>query len=110
MPASQLYFVSGKGGVGKTIIAAALAKHAAADGKRVLIVEPAPCGGVAPLFGKRRLSPKPTALAPGLDGVQIEPRVLVEEYFKRLLPVPILSRLLFESRTFNALTAAAPGG
>lgn len=36
---ARLHFVSGKGGTGKTTVAAALALALAADGKRVLLVE-----------------------------------------------------------------------
>src|SRR4029077_9149886 len=48
-------------------------------------------------------------LAEGLDGVRIETRALVESYFRRLLRLPMLSRRLFASGTFQAVTAAAPG-
>jgi anion-transporting ArsA/GET3 family ATPase len=95
--------------VGKTTVAVALANYAAVQGLRVLLVDPSALEGVAPFFGKRQLSPRPTRLARRLDGVRLEPRTLLEGYFRRLLPVPVFSRLLFESRTFNALAAAAPG-
>ena len=108
MPA-QLFFVSGKGGTGKTTIAAALAIEAAKRGNRVLIVEPAGDRRLAALFGKRHLGAEPTPLARNLQAVRAEPRELLEAYFTRLLRLPFLSRPLFASQAFNAVTAAAPG-
>jgi anion-transporting ArsA/GET3 family ATPase len=109
MPGTQLFFVSGKGGTGKTTIAAALAIDAARRGKRVLVVEPGGDRRLAGLFGKRLLRAEPTPLARNLHAVRVEPRELIEAYFTRLLRLPFLSRRLFANPTFNAVTAAAPG-
>lgn len=109
MPAAQILFVSGKGGTGKTTIAAALAIHSATRGKRALVVELEGHRTVASLFGKQRLGVQPTPLAEHLHAVRVEPRALLEAYFTRLLRLPFLSRRLFASATFNAVTTAAPG-
>jgi anion-transporting ArsA/GET3 family ATPase len=109
MSGPQLFFVSGKGGTGKTTIAAALAIDAARRGMRVLVVEPGGDRRLAGLFGKRTLRAEPTPLARRLDAVRVEPRELIEGYFTRVLRLPFLARRLFASKTFNAVTAAAPG-
>jgi anion-transporting ArsA/GET3 family ATPase len=109
MAARQLVFVSGKGGVGKTTVAAALAQRAADLGRRTLIVETAAGGNLARLFNHRRLHAQPRPLHPLLDAVQVDAQQLVEEYFAGLLRFGFLTRRLFASQTFNALTAAAPG-
>ncbi|MBI4517383.1 MAG: hypothetical protein HY699_16390 [Deltaproteobacteria bacterium] len=109
MSATQLLFVIGKGGVGKTIVAAALARGAAERGRRALVVETANDGRLAQLFGGRPLASEPQRLAARVSGVRLDPRQLVEAYFTRLLRVPMLARRLFASASFNALTAAAPG-
>jgi anion-transporting ArsA/GET3 family ATPase len=109
MPSPQLFFVSGKGGTGKTTIAAALAIDAARRGKRVLVVEPGGDRRLAALFGKRLLRAEPTPLARHLHAVRVEPRELIDGYFTRVLRLPFLTRRLFASKTFNAVTAAAPG-
>jgi anion-transporting ArsA/GET3 family ATPase len=109
MPVPRLLFVTGKGGVGKTTVAAALAQHIAARGRRALVVEMAADRSLAVLFGRAALPTEPVRLAAGLDGVRIETRALVESYFRRLLRLPFLSRRLFASGTFQAVTAAAPG-
>src|SRR5262245_27682482 len=64
---------------------------------------------LAALFGQDALLTEPTRLATGIDGVRVETRALVESYFRRLLRLPFLSRRLFASGTFHAVTAAAPG-
>lgn len=109
MAGARLLFVTGKGGVGKTTIAAALGARLASEGSRVLLVELGADRGAAALFHKRGLGTEPVLLAPRLWGVRVEPRALVESYFTRLLRLPFLARRLFASATFNAITAAAPG-
>jgi len=108
-PVQRLLFVTGKGGVGKTTVAAALALRLAQRGRRVLVVEMAADASLAGLFGRAALPTAPASLSSGLDGVRVETRSLVESYFRRLLRVPFLSRRLFASGTFHAVTAAAPG-
>ena len=109
MESPRLIFVTGKGGVGKTTVAAAIGQQTAGCGQRTLIVETAGDGRLMHLFGHRKLAPTPQRLAPRLDAVRVEARELVEQYFSRLLRFQWLSDRLLSSNTFNALTAAAPG-
>ena len=109
MPAAHLFFVTGKGGVGKTTVAAALAVELAARQRRVLLVETAADRSLAAVFGAPELGPEPAVIAGTLSAVRLEQRALVESYFRRLLRLPFLARRLFASPTFQAVTAAAPG-
>ncbi|MBX3026490.1 AAA family ATPase [bacterium] len=109
MPAAQLRFVTGKGGVGKTTVAAALAVRLAARGQRVLLVETAADRSLAAAFGTGELTAEPLVIEGTLSAVRIEQRALVESYFRRLLRLPFLARRLFASATFQAVAAAAPG-
>src|SRR5262245_56243296 len=109
MPAPELTFVTGKGGTGKTTVTAALGIGLARQGKRVLIVELAADRGLAGLFGREHLPTTPVELAPRLDALRVEARALLEAYFTRILRVSFLTRRLFSSITFNAVTTAAPG-
>jgi len=107
--ATKIVFVTGKGGVGKTVAAAALAIYGAEHGHRTLLLDTAPDGNLAGLFGCAASGPEPTRLQPHLDAVRVEPRTLLEDYFRRTLRFSFLANRLFASGTFNALTAAAPG-
>jgi len=109
MQAARVFFVTGKGGVGKTTVSAALGQRAAELGQRTLIIETANDGSLAQLFGHRTLGAEPQRLHAGLDAVRVDPRELVEAYFSQLLRFQWLSQRLLSSNTFNALTAAAPG-
>lgn len=109
MSDSRLIFVTGKGGVGKTTITAALGQQAAELGRRTLIVETAADGRLEHLFPNRRRAGARHHLAPRLDSVRLDARELVEEYFSGMLRFSFLSKRLFASNTFNTLTAAAPG-
>jgi anion-transporting ArsA/GET3 family ATPase len=109
MREARIIFVTGKGGVGKTTVAAALGSYAVDNGLRTLIIETAGDGSLAQLFEHRALGTTPRRLQPQLDAVGVDARQLVEEYFSRLLRFQWLSNRLLSSTTFNALTAAAPG-
>ena len=109
MPPARLLFVTGKGGVGKTTVAAALAVRLAARRQRVLLVETAADRSLAAVFGAAALGAEPTVIEGTLSAVRIEQKALVESYFRRLLRLPFLARRLFASATFQAVTAAAPG-
>ena len=105
----RLVFVTGKGGVGKTTVAAALGLYAAQQGLRALIVETASDGQLVTLFERRTLSVTVHHLRPQLDAVRVNPRRLVEDYFTAVLRFRWLSERLFSSSTFNAVTTAVPG-
>jgi len=107
--APRVLFVTGKGGVGKTTVSAALAAHLAGEGQRVLVVETDQGGQLGELLGGAEPSADPQPVAPRIDAARLLPRPLVEEYFRGLLRVPFLANRLLSSRSFNALTAAAPG-
>jgi Mrp family chromosome partitioning ATPase len=107
--APRVIFVTGKGGVGKTTVSAALAVHLAEQRRRVLIVETDQGGQLADLLGADALGVQPRPVAPRVHAVRLLPRALVEDYFRGLLRLPFLAKRLLSSRSFNALTAAAPG-
>ena len=79
----RLLWVGGKGGVGKTTVAAALAVLAARRGKRVLVVSTDPAHSLGDVFD-RDLSDTPRRLLPNLDAMEIDPDVEVEAHLARV--------------------------
>lgn len=105
----RLLFVSGKGGVGKTVTTAALALFAFRHRKRVLIVELSPYGRIRELLGGPTPGAEPAEIQPHLDVVRIEPRRALEDFLQGVLPIRALRQRLLSSSSFSILTAAAPG-
>ena len=79
--ARHLLFVGGKGGVGKTTVASALGIVAAETGRRCLLVSTDPAPSLGDIFGER-IGDRETALAPGLDGLEIDPDAEVERHLE----------------------------
>lgn len=90
----RLLFVSGKGGVGKTITTATLALYAFRHRKRVLVVELSPYGRIRELLGGPEPSSEPQEIQPHLELVRIDPRAALEEFLQGLLPVRALRQRL----------------
>jgi len=79
----KLLFVGGKGGVGKTTCAAALALGLANEQRRVLLVSTDPAHSLADLFD-RRIGNRETRLRPGLRALEIDPDAEVKRYLERV--------------------------
>jgi arsenite/tail-anchored protein-transporting ATPase len=75
----QILFVGGKGGVGKTTVASALALRLSEAGERVLLVSTDPAHSLGDLFDAR-IGNREVALHPGLFGLEIDPDAEVERY------------------------------
>jgi anion-transporting ArsA/GET3 family ATPase len=106
----RFLIVAGKGGVGKSTVAAALGVAAARTGLRALVVETAGRADVPPLLDRSAGdSLTEVELLPKLHHVTIEHRGALEEYLRREVPGPIPAAMLARSRTFQLLVEAAPG-
>jgi len=73
----RVLLFTGKGGVGKTTLAAATAAAAVAAGCKALVVSTDPAHSLADAFG-HELGPRPSELDTGLYGAQIDTRRLVD--------------------------------
>jgi len=82
---TRYLFFSGKGGVGKTSIAAATALWLARSGKKVLIISTDPAHSLSDSFGVR-IGGEVKKLEKNLSGVEIDPKMAVEEYKEKLTP------------------------
>jgi anion-transporting ArsA/GET3 family ATPase len=99
--------VTGKGGVGKTTVAAALGLVAARRGLRTIVAEVARRDDVSRALGGEGLQEE--ELAPGLHHVSIDPEQAMELYLADQLASRALADVLTSSRTFTYLAAATPG-
>lgn len=79
----RLLLFTGKGGVGKTTLAAATAATLAGQGRRTLVVSTDPAHSLADAFGKR-LGPTPSEVDRRLHAVQIDTRSLVDTVWGEL--------------------------
>lgn len=79
----RLLWVGGKGGVGKTTVAASLAVLAARRDRRVLVVSTDPAHSLGDVFD-RELGDTPRRLLPNLDAMEIDPDIEVEAHLSRV--------------------------
>jgi anion-transporting ArsA/GET3 family ATPase len=105
----RLVLVTGKGGVGKTTVAAALGLAAARRGKRTVVCEVAEKERLAGIFGADPVGHSEVELAPGLFATSVDPERAKEEWLRYQLKSRTLAGVLGGSRLFQYLTAAAPG-
>lgn len=104
----RLVIVSGKGGVGKSAVAAGLAILAQRTGRRVLAVEMVSPGGLSNHFGVGPLTFEPREVRPGLHAMQIVRSEALLEYLSLQLHLPGVGRFGAIARAFDALATAAP--
>lgn len=105
----RLLVVTGKGGVGKTTVAAALGLLAARSGRRTLVVELGQQSRLAGIFGAPEGEPgREVRLSERLSSLTIDPdRALLE--WLQALGGRVSGRILASSGTFQYFAAAAPG-
>ena len=105
----RLIFVTGKGGVGKSTVAAALGMVAARAGRRTIVAEVADQDRVARAFTDEDSHFHEVRLADGLYTISIDPRHALEEYLQLQVRVKALADVLTSSRMFQYFAAATPG-
>ncbi len=105
----RLVFVTGKGGVGKTSVAAALAHIAAQRGMRTLVCEMDAKGSLADAFDVGPLAFQPRQLEPNLWAMAMNTEDALKEYLRLFVRVPFIGRIGPLARTFDFLADAAPG-
>ena len=105
----RLIFVTGKGGVGKSTVAAAIGLAGARAGKRTIVCEVSQQDRVSRAFKREGVAGEETELAPGLWAISIDPQRALEEYLRVQVGSKRLFNLLFQNRFFQYFAAAAPG-
>ncbi len=105
----RLVFLTGKGGVGKSVVGAAIALAARERGKRVLLVEVAAPLEAARLLGGPSSRGRETQAMPGLFTLNLDPAVVMDEYVRHVVKLEMFTRRILESPIYRRFFAAAPG-
>ncbi|NNC93616.1 MAG: hypothetical protein HKN80_14120 [Acidimicrobiia bacterium] len=105
----SLLVVSGKGGVGKSAIAAALSILAARRGLSVLAVSMTDDLGLGNHLGVDRLGYRAQEVRPGVNALTIDRSQALDEYIRLQLHAPRIAPLGPVARGLNALADTVPG-
>ena len=105
----RLILVVGKGGVGRSTVAAAIAGKRAAMGKKTLLFETNANDRFGAYFGKPVVGETPSQLAPNLWAVNATPASALAEYGMMILRWKSVYEMVFENRVSKAFLRAIPG-
>jgi anion-transporting ArsA/GET3 family ATPase len=105
----RLVFVTGKGGVGKTSIAAALGLLASRQGKKVLVCEVDAKGNLADFFESGPIGFTARELVPNLWAMAMNTEESLKEYLSLQLKIPLIARVGPLAKSFDFVATAAPG-
>ncbi|WP_109471204.1 ArsA-related P-loop ATPase [Ornithinimicrobium cavernae] len=110
----RLHIVTGKGGTGKTTVAAALATALAGEGRRVLLVETEERQGISQVLDVAPLGTQETEVSTGLDGGEVWGLSIVAgaalvEYLRLFYRLGRAGDLLHRMGAIEFATTIAPG-
>jgi anion-transporting ArsA/GET3 family ATPase len=105
----RLLFLTGKGGVGKSTVAAALGLVASRQGKRTIICEVAQQERMSSVFHTQGVGYHETEIANDLYAFSIDPQLALEEYLQLQIRIKPVYDLMFKNRIFTYFAAATPG-
>jgi anion-transporting ArsA/GET3 family ATPase len=104
-----LILVLGKGGVGRSTTAAAIASRCAAAGRKTLLFEANANDRFASFFGADKVDDEIRRLAENLYAVNTNPAAALEEYGLMILKFRRVYNLVFENRFVKSFIRAVPG-
>jgi anion-transporting ArsA/GET3 family ATPase len=105
----KIIFVSGKGGVGKSLVAAAAAQEAARDGRRALLVELGETSYYKDFWGLAEVGHHPRPTEGGFDLALWSGETCLREYVLHYLRLERLYSVFFENKVMRSLINVAPG-
>lgn len=104
----RLIFVTGKGGVGKSVCAAAIAYSEARKGRKVCLFELGGESFYEPFFETRGIQYDPIEVMPDVHISLLTPDQCIREYALQFLKVPKLYDIFFQNKVMKAFLNAAP--
>ena len=104
----RLLFFTGKGGVGKTTMAAAAALRAVREGKRVLLCEVGIGSAFETIFVSKGVDFAPVELEPNLWATLVKPRRSLVTFLTRFVKIKRIARALVSNRVARRFFDAAP--
>ncbi|MBL4847886.1 MAG: ArsA family ATPase [Planctomycetes bacterium] len=104
----RLLIVSGKGGVGKTVISSAIGMIAASRGQKVLLIKMDDQGRTAELFESNPVSDQISPLRDGISALNLDPITVVSDYFTKQLKIKRLVKHIIASRLFQNWFRVSP--
>jgi anion-transporting ArsA/GET3 family ATPase len=105
----QFLVVTGKGGVGKTLVSALLGRLFAARGRRVLLLEVDPRANLHELAGSAPSGGDVVTVGPRLFLQNLQARQVMEQVVRDHLRVELLVKRVVASPIFKHFVDAAPG-
>jgi len=105
----KLLVVTGKGGVGKSAVAATLGRLLCAAGKRVLLLEIDPRESLYALLGVPPTGGQVVDVEPGLAVQNLQPRAVLNEVVAERLPIRMLVDRVLRSEIYRHFADGAPG-
>lgn len=108
MTLPRVLFVTGKGGTGKSTVAAALA-IALSRRRPTTLADLDRRLSAAAVLGATPEDSAAVKVTGSLDAVALTARAELEAFIERIVPIRAISRRMLRSRTFGYVTAALPG-
>jgi anion-transporting ArsA/GET3 family ATPase len=105
----ELIVVTGKGGVGKSVISASLGRLQAARGRKVLLVESDPRENLHQLVDVSPSGGEIVEVAPRLALLHIDPRSILDDLVREKLKLGLLARRVLQSPVHHHFADGAPG-
>src|SRR5690348_9550188 len=108
MTLPRLIFVTGKGGTGKSTVAAALAV-ALSHRRPAILADLDRRRSALRLLANFNGAQAAVPIGKNLEGVALSSQAELEAFIERIVPLKAISRRMLQSRTFGYVTAALPG-
>ena len=105
----RLLVVTGKGGVGKTAVAGALARALSGGGRRVLVIEVDPRENLHRMFDLPPSGGEIVAAGGGLWLQNLKPRQVLDAIVRERVRIAALARRVIESQVYRHFAEGAPG-